>query len=146
LFGDTLANASLAAAIRFSQELMVTSPNQVKPILALDRFGFQRLMSSWFDAVINMSSYSNVLVEGVVLSNNHISLLPDIFVNFRRLQALVLDSNRFDKIPDVVMGLTSLTLLDFSHNQISLVQNTMACCKSFASAPTRYWRFHALYT
>jgi Leucine-rich repeat (LRR) protein len=125
-FGEVLADASLTAARRFSQQLMLTSPKQVKSILALDRFGFQRLMSSWFDAVVNMSSYSNVHVEGVVLSKNHLSLLPEVFLHFKRLQALVLDSNRFEKIPEMIMGLTSLTLLDLSQNQISLVQNSIS--------------------
>jgi Leucine-rich repeat (LRR) protein len=126
IFGEILTDASLAAARRFSQELMLTSPREMKCILALDRFGFQRLASSWFDAVVNMSAHSSVQIEGIVLSKNHISLLPDIFLHFKRLQALVLDSNRFEKIPDVVMGLTSLTLLDFSHNRISLVQNSIS--------------------
>lgn len=124
-FGEVLSDASLAAASRFSRELMLSSPKQVKAILALDRFGFQRLASSWFDAVVSMSSHSNVQIEGVVLSKNRISLLPDVFSHFRRLQALVADSNCFEKIPDIVFGLTSLTLLDFSHNRISLVQNSI---------------------
>jgi Leucine-rich repeat (LRR) protein len=125
-FGEVLSDASLAAAGRFSREFMLTSPKQVKSILALDRFGFQRLTSSWFDAVVNMSSQSHVQIEGVVLSKNRISLLPDIFLHFKRLQALVVDSNSFEKIPDIVFGLTSLTLLDFSHNRISLVQNSIS--------------------
>jgi Leucine-rich repeat (LRR) protein len=126
LFGEILTDVSLTAARRFSQELMLTSPKQMKSILALDRFGFQRLSSSWFDGVISLSAYSSVQVEAVVLSKNSISLLPDIFLHFKRLQALVLDYNRFEKIPDVVMALTTLTLLDFSHNQISLVQNSIS--------------------
>jgi Leucine-rich repeat (LRR) protein len=125
-FGEVLENAALSEARRFSQELMLTSPKQVKSIVALDHFGFQRLNSSWFDSVVKFANHSNVQIEGVVLSNNLISHLPDIFLQFKRLQALVVDYNRFEKIPDLVMGLTSLTLLDFSHNQISLVQNSIS--------------------